>query len=71
LGESLLELVKSAVRVLIGKYRYFEIFGTLVRAIENLIAPFDRAYRVLVEPRIGDLDQVVGRIVAGITRISC
>jgi hypothetical protein len=37
------------------KYQYFEISGAIVWVIENLIAPLDRARRVVLGTAIGTL----------------
>jgi len=47
----------------------FGVFGHILWAIRNLIIPLDRAHRILLETRIGALEQIPGRIWAGFTRI--
>jgi hypothetical protein len=44
------------------KLQYFEFLGTIVWPIENLITPFDRARRVVLETRAEHLEHVLGRI---------
>ncbi len=52
-----------------GKIQYFGIFRTIVWAMENLIAPLDRAHRVVLGTEMERLEQVPGRILAAFTRI--
>ncbi len=53
------------------KIGYFGIFGTIFWAIQNLIAPLDRAHRVVLVTRMERFEHVSGRIGGEITRIWC
>ena len=53
----------------IGKYQYFWVFGTVVWFMENLIAPLDRAHRVVFGTRVWVLKHDRRRIWHGYTRI--
>ena len=53
------------------KIQHFGIFGTIFWAIENLIAPLDRAHRVVLGTRMERFEHVCGRIDGEIIRIGC
>jgi hypothetical protein len=59
----------SVVQNIIFRFSVVPSIGPKIRLqiIENLSVPLDRARRVALGPRIGDLDRVAERIAAGIT----